>query len=160
MPSGCDTESFRALMERFAQNGTWLDPTIQSFRYFAPTQWDAIFAGFRKMVPIIRRAQVSFLTGTDWSSFLKEKGALPGASLHDELALLVDAGFSSTEVLRAATLSPALISGLSGSLGAVERGMVANLVLLEANPIEDIHNTRRVAAVMLEGRVVVDKAVR
>ena len=39
----------RALMERFAQNGTWLDPTIQSFRYFAPTQWDAIFAGFRKM---------------------------------------------------------------------------------------------------------------
>jgi imidazolonepropionase-like amidohydrolase len=160
LPSGCDTESIGALMQRFAQNGTWLDPTIQSFRYFAPTQWGAIFAGFKRISVQIRRAKVPILTGTDWSNFLEEKRALPGASLHDELALLADAGFSSTEVLRAATLGPALFLGLSDSLGTVERGMIANLVLLEANPIEDIHNTRRIAVVLLEGRIVVDRSAR
>jgi imidazolonepropionase-like amidohydrolase len=154
VPPGCDTESIRTLMQRFVQNETWLDPTIQSFRYWAPTQWDAIFAGFKKITVQIRRAKVLILTGTDWSTSAQEKGSLPGASLHDELALLVDAGFSSTEVLRAATLSPALFLGLSDSLGTVERGMIANLVLLEANPIEDIHNTRGIAAVLLEGRII------
>jgi imidazolonepropionase-like amidohydrolase len=149
-----------ALLQRFAQNGTWLDPTIQSFRYFAPTQWNAIFSGFKKSTVQIRRAKVSILTGTDWSSDLEAKGALPGASLHDELALLADAGFSSTEVLRAATLSPVLFLGLSDSLGTIEREKVANLVLLEANPIEDIHNTRRIAVVVLDGRIVVDRSPR
>jgi imidazolonepropionase-like amidohydrolase len=157
---GCDTESIEALMQRFDQNGTWLDPTIQSFRYFAPTQWDAIFAGFKKITVQIRQAKVLILAGTDWSNSPQEKGSLPGASLHDELALFSDAGFSSTEVLRAATLGPALFLGLSDSLGTVERGMIANLVLLEANPIEDIHNTRGIVAVVLEGRIIVDRSAR
>jgi len=160
VPSGCDTESIAALLQRFVQNGTWLDPTIQSFRYFAPTQWNAIFSGFKKSTVQIRRAKVSILTGTDWSSDLEAKGALPGASLHDELALLADAGFSSTEVLRAATLSPVIFLGLSDSLGTIEREKVANLVLLEANPIEDIHHPRRIAVVVLDGRVVGDRSPR
>jgi len=160
LPSGCDSQSFHASMERFARNGTWLDPTIQSFRYWAPTQWDSIFEGFRKMAVEIRRANVAILTGTDWSTSPQQKGSLPGAALHDELALLADAGFSSTEVLRAASLSPAVFLGLSDSLGTVETGKIANLVLLQANPIEDIHNTRRIAAVILEGRIVVHRSAR
>jgi len=147
-------------MQRFGQNGTWLDPTIQSFRYWAPTQWDVIFAGFKKVAVQIRQAKVNVLTGTDWSTSPQEKESLPGASLHDELALLADAGFSSPEILRAATLSPALFLGLSDSLGTVERGKIANLVLLEANPIEDIHNTRGIVAVVLEGRIIVDRSTR
>ena len=154
LPSGCDSQSFHALMERFARNGTWLDPTIQSFRYWAPALWDSNFAGFRKMAAEIRRANVPILTGTDWSTSPQQKGWLPGAALHDELATLADAGFSSTEVLHAATLGPALFWGLSASLGTVETGKIANLALLEANPIEDIHNTRRIAAVILDGRII------
>jgi vacuolar-type H+-ATPase subunit F/Vma7 len=100
------------------------------------------------------------VTPAEASDLGQERGALPGASLHDEMALLVDAGFSSTEVLRAATLSPAVFLGLPDSLGTVERGMIANLVLLEANPIEDIHNTRRISVVLLEGRIVVDRSAR
>lgn len=76
-------------------------------RYFAPTQWRAIFAGFKKISVQIRANKVPILAGTDWSSFLNEKGAQPGRCLHDELALLVEAGFTPTEVLRAATLNPA-----------------------------------------------------
>ena len=95
---------------------------------------------------------VSILAGTDSSSVLEEKGDLPGTSLHDELALLVDAGFTPSEALRAATLNPASFLGLSDSLGTIDAGKTANLVLLEANPLQEIHNTKRIAAVILEGR--------
>jgi hypothetical protein len=107
------------LLQRFSRNGTWLDPTIQSFRYFASILWDSIFAGFTNMTVQIRRTKVPILTGTDWRTSLQQKQSLPGASLHGELALLADAGLSSTEVLRAATLGPALFLGLSDSLGTI-----------------------------------------
>jgi imidazolonepropionase-like amidohydrolase len=151
-PSGCDPQSLDDLLHRFARNGTWLDPTIQSFRYWAPTQWSAIFSGFRELVPSIRQNHVSILAGTDSTSDLEEKGDPPGTSLHDELALLVDAGFTPSEALRAATLNPALFLGLSGSLGTIDAGKIADLLLLDANPLQDIHNTKRIAAVILEGR--------
>jgi imidazolonepropionase-like amidohydrolase len=160
VPPGCDRESIGTLMQGFDKNGTWLDPTIQSFRYWAPTQWDAILEGFKEITPQIRRANVRILAGTDWSTSLQEKGASPGASLHDELVALVNAGFSPAEVLRAATLNPAVFLGLSDSLGTLEKGKIANLVLLDANPIEDIHNTRRIAVVLLQGRTVVDRSAR
>jgi imidazolonepropionase-like amidohydrolase len=152
-PSGCDPQSLDDLLHRFAQNGTWLDPTIQSFRYWAPMQWSAIFSGFRELVPSIRQNHVSILAGTDSSSVLKEKGdSPPGASLHDELALLVDAGFTPIEALRAATLNPALFLGLSDSLGTVEAGKTASLIVLDANPLTEICNTQGIAAVISEGR--------
>jgi imidazolonepropionase-like amidohydrolase len=154
VPSGCDSESITALLQKFAQNGTWLDPTIQSFQYFAPAQWGAIFAGFQKISVQIRGNKVRILTGTDWSSFLNKKGAQPGRCLHDELALLVEAGFTPAEALRAATLNPASFLGLSDSLGSIEVGKIADLVLLEADPIQDIHNTTRIAAVIQKGRLV------
>jgi len=152
LPFGCDSQSLDELLHRFAHNGTWLDPTIQSFRYWAPTQWSAIFSEFREQVQSIRRNHVSILAGTDSSVVLEEKGDPPGTSLHDELALLVDSGFTPSETLRAATLNPALFLGLSDSLGTVEAGKTANLLLLEANPLQDMHNTKRIAAVILEGR--------
>ena len=71
--------------------------------------WPAIFAGFRDMTPAIRGSGVRILAGTDWSDSLQSLGAAPGRSLHDELALLVGAGFTPAEALRAATSNPALI---------------------------------------------------
>ena len=152
LPSGCDLQSLKELLYRFAQNGTWFDPTIQSFRYWAPTQWSAIFSGFRELVPSIRQNHVSILAGTDSSSVLEEKDDPPGTSLHDELALLVEAGFTPSEALRAATLNPALFLGLSDSLGTIEAEKTASVVLLEANPLQDIRNTQRIVAVISEGR--------
>jgi imidazolonepropionase-like amidohydrolase len=154
IPPGCDPEPLDALLHRFAQNGTWLCPTIQSFRYFAPTQWDAIFAGSRDIVRSVRRNHILILAGTDWSRDMEGKGALPGGSLHDELRLLVEAGFTPLEALRAATLGPAIFLGLSHSLGTVDAGKIADLVLLEANPLEDIRNTERIVAVISQGRLL------
>ena len=153
IPAGCEEATLQALLRRFAENGTWLDPTIGSFRYFAPQQWPAIFAGFRDVAKQIRQSGVLILAGTDQSSFLEEKGAVPGRSLHDELALLVDAGFTPAQALRSGTSNAALFLGLADSLGTIEAGKTANLVLLEADPLQDIRNTRRIVTVIAEGRI-------
>lgn len=64
----------------------------------------------------------------------------------------MDAGFTQAEALRAATLNPAVFLGLSDLLGTIEPRKRANLVLLDANPLRDIRNTKRIAAVISEGR--------
>lgn len=80
--------------------------------------------------------------------------ALPGFSLHTELERLVDAGLSPLEALEAATLRPAAFFGLEHEMGEVRPGMRADLVLLDADPMEDIANTRRVNTVVAAGRVL------
>lgn len=78
----------------------------------------------------------------------------PGASLHDELALLVRAGLTPMQALQAATREPAAHLGALDSLGTVQAGRLADLVLLEADPLADIRNTRRIHAVIANGRVM------
>ena len=148
--SGCTPEQLDGILSYLAKNGTWLDPTIGSFRIFAPRQWPAIFAGFRDLVPQIRAHHIGLLAGTD----LGTTGIEPGASLHDEMSLLADAGFTPAEVLRAATLNPARFLGLTDSLGTIEPGKLADLVLLERDPLADIHLTRSIAAVIRGGKVL------
>ena len=78
----------------------------------------------------------------------------PGFSLHDELVLLVNAGLTPMEALQAATLNPARFLGKESELGTVEKGKIADLVLLDANPLEDIHNTQKINAVMVRGKLI------
>ncbi len=78
---------------------------------------------------------------------------VPGVSLHDNLELLVEAGLTPLEALQTATLNPARALGLGESLGTIETGKLADLVLLEANPLEDIRNARRIRAVIADGRL-------
>ncbi len=81
-------------------------------------------------------------------------GVLPGDSVHRELELFVtEGGATPLEALQIATLGSARILGHETLLGAVEPGMLANLVALRANPLEDISNTREIAFVVHEGRV-------
>ena len=101
-----------------------------------------------EIVRDMRAAGVRFLAGTD----LGNPYLYPGFSLHDELRLLVQAGLTPLEALRAATLGPAEFLGMADSLGAVEPGKVADLVLLDANPLADIGNVDRIAGVCLRGR--------
>jgi imidazolonepropionase-like amidohydrolase len=92
---------------------------------------------------------VKILTGTDLSPWV---GGVPGFAVHDELRLLVAAGLSPADALRAATLNPALFFNATDSLGAVKRGRLADLVLLDANPLEEIRNSLRINAVFSNGR--------
>jgi imidazolonepropionase-like amidohydrolase len=104
----------------------------------------------RRTVHRVARAGAKLLAGTDAPC----EGGLPGHSLHLELALLVEAGITPLQALRAATLEPARALGVADSLGTVAPGRVADLVLLEADPLRDIRNTSRIAAVILDGRLL------
>lgn len=101
------------------------------------------------MTATMRRAGVGVLAGTD----LGLPNTLPGFGLHDELALLVDAGLTPLEALQAATRNPAEAVGRAADLGTVEAGKLADLVLLDADPLADIGNAGRIAAVIADGRV-------
>jgi len=80
--------------------------------------------------------------------------------VHMELEELVAAGLSPAEAIRAATSSAARIIGVERDLGTVEAGKLADLLILDANPLADIRNTRRIAAVIQGGRVVDRAAIR
>jgi len=96
----------------------------------------------------MRHAGVELMAGSD----VGFPYMFPGFSLHNELALLVQAELTPMEALQAATRNPARYLGLLDSLGTVEKGKVASLLLLEANPLESISNTQEIAAVVLNGR--------
>jgi imidazolonepropionase-like amidohydrolase len=116
-----------------------------------PADWANAKRAYQRNLQIVgemRRVSVSFLAGTD----VLNPFAFPGFSLHDELALLVQAGLSPWDALRAATLNPAIFLNATDSLGTVEKNKRADLVLLDANPLADIQNTQKVNAVVLNGR--------
>ncbi|MEP6820354.1 MAG: amidohydrolase family protein [bacterium] len=101
-----------------------------------------------ELVGAMNRAGVLFMTGTD----LSIPYTFAGFSLHDELGLFVQAGLTPMQALQAATRNPAIFLGEQSSQGTIERGKIANLLLLEANPLEDIRNTQRINAVIINGR--------
>jgi imidazolonepropionase-like amidohydrolase len=107
-----------------------------------------------KIVPMMldvvgrmHRAGVRILAGTDAPWLV-----VPGFSLHDELFLLVKAGLTPADALRAATFDTVEFLGLQNSLGTIETGKLADLVLLDANPLEDIRNTQKIDGVFMQGR--------
>lgn len=102
-----------------------------------------------EVVVAMQRSSVGILAGTDTGNPF----CFPGFSLHDELGLLVQAGLSPLEALQAATLNPARFLGREKDFGTIENGKVADLVLLDANPLDDIANTRRINAVIYGGKV-------
>ena len=78
----------------------------------------------------------------------------PGFSMHDELELFVKAGLTPMEALQTATLNPATYLGLSDTAGTVEQGKKADLLLLDASPLENISNTKKIEAVIVNGRLL------
>jgi tetratricopeptide (TPR) repeat protein len=79
---------------------------------------------------------------------------MPGFSLHDELGLLVKAGLTPMQALQAATLNPARFLGIEKDSGTVEAGKIADLVLLDANPLDDIANTKKINTVIYGGKLL------
>jgi len=101
-----------------------------------------------QIVGAMRRAGISILAGTDPPT----RDVFPGFSLHDELGLLVKAGLTPLEAIQAATLNAAKCLGLSDSYGTIEKGKMADLVLLEADPLASIANSRKIAGMIVAGK--------
>ncbi len=166
------------LFTRFVRNSTWVCPTL-IYRYeklfskaneprlkYMPLsirdQWkndvrvatatEEIRANHMKffeknlaIVGAMNDAGVGLLAGTGTY--------MPGLDLQDELALFVQAGLSPMEALQTATYNAAKCLGMLDSMGTVERGKVADLVLLDADPLQDIRNTQKIAAVVVGGKI-------
>ena len=95
------------------------------------------------------RAGVPLLVGTD----APEPQVTPGFSLHQELEMLVESGLPPAAALRAATLHNATALRQENRLGSIAPGKLADIVLLSANPLEDIRHTRRIDAVIRGGKL-------
>ena len=102
-----------------------------------------------EVVNAMHRAGIPFLAGTDTPPGVY---VFPGFSLHEELQRFVAAGFTPMEALDTATINPAKFLGMDDKLGTIEQGKMADLVLLDANPLDDIRNTQKVAGVVVNGR--------
>ncbi|MEW5918732.1 MAG: amidohydrolase family protein, partial [Gemmatimonadota bacterium] len=144
-------------MPKFMTQG-W-DPK-QDFRLRDRTaeQWAAAKKTYDlqvRMVSEMYKAGVPMIAGTD----VLNPFCLPGFSLHDELDYLVKAGVTTIDALRMATLNPARFIGATDSLGTIAANKIADLVLLDANPLDDIRNTTRINAVVANGRLYDKSAI-
>ena len=103
------------------------------------------------MFDITRRVHnkgIKIMAGTDTPIFF----LTPGLSLHEELAVLVEAGLSPLEALKSATTNPAAYFNLDNELGKIAINNWADLVILDANPLDDINNTKQINAVIKQGK--------
>jgi len=130
------------LYRLFAEKKTWQCPTLAALG-------EVREAGLR-VTREMHAAGAPLLAGTDAGGSANVE---PGESLHRELELLVEAGLTPMEALQAATRNAAEFLGRK-DIGTVEKGKLADVVLLEGNPLEDIRNTRRIAAVVVRGRLI------
>jgi hypothetical protein len=129
----------------------WRPENDFRFRRWRPAEFELhrqTFTADKKLVGTLFRAGVPLLAGTD----AMNPFCMPGFSLHDELALLVESGLTPLAALQSATVRPAEFLGRAEDLGIIAAGKHANLVLLSADPLADIHNTTQIQAVWLQGK--------
>jgi len=177
-----DAAKCRSVIATLARNHTWVTPTLVVYQPYAHAfdsasthpEWSKYVPGIlqggwiqraRGLSPAdsmvvrsyfsfdrtndLNKAGVKLLAGTD----SPQPFVFPGFSLHQELELLVRSGLTPLQALRTATYNPAEFFGALDSLGTVSGGKLADLVLLDANPLTDIRSTRRISTVVANGRV-------
>ena len=172
-----DEESADSLIQLMIRRGAWLQPTlvteelmvdIDAYRTdpawrYAPFQQDSELAGFPRFAGADLEVYRAAYGRMRW--FVRrfhEAGGLvvagtdgvriPGFGMQDELRLLVESGLTPLAALQTATRNAARAFGLDAELGTIEEGKLADLVLLDANPLEDIQNAGRLSAVVANGR--------
>jgi imidazolonepropionase-like amidohydrolase len=154
-----DPQKAAALVRRFRKNDTWQCPTLAvlhtlwadgTAQYTAEDLlWaDRLLAKSAEVTLMMQRGGVKLLAGTDLPP------ATRNGTIHDELAYLVEAGLTPMQALETATRNAAEFLGELDSAGTIERNKSADLVLLDANPLADIHNTARISAVIVRGRLL------
>jgi imidazolonepropionase-like amidohydrolase len=119
---------------------------------FSDPQNQQRWAKVLQLTKIMYDNGIQILSGSDIPNF----GLVPGASLHNELELLVEAGIKPLEVIEIATNNGATALGIDGRVGTIQPEKQADMIILSANPIENISNTKEIEAVLVDGRFVAD----
>ena len=131
----------------------WKKARAEQIRALSPQDFELHAQLLRKSMDLVaqmQKAGVKILAGTDSPA----PYVYPGSGLHDELQLLVEAGLTPFEALQSATISPALFLHTEKDSGTIERGKFADLLLLDANPLDDIRNTTKIRVVILHGKLL------
>ena len=132
---------------------TWKKSRSEQMKFVSPQDSELHAQLLRKSMDLVAQMQksgVKILAGTDSPA----PYVFPGSSLHDELQLLVEARLTPFEALQAATKNPAEFLHAEKDTGTIEKGKYADLVLLDASPLDDIRNTRKIRAVILHGKLL------
>lgn len=148
---------YRAISVKQASLLKYIAPELKSFWDSQIGDWskrDKTFLNWllkarMNMIPALRDAGIPLLAGTDTGFPF----VLPGFGLHEELRYLVDAGLRPIEALRTATINPATFLGEQERLGSIEKGKLADLVILSKNPALNIQNLRSIEAVIVNGKL-------
>ena len=146
-------ETIRAYLE----HGTWMSPALYSLVAPIEARGDdpTVDRRVQRWYAIVRRfheAGVPILVGSNFA--YRNWPQTPGAGLHGEMRVLVEAGLDPMDVIKLSTSRAAEFAGAAGETGAIYPGLRADLVLLDADPLADIRNTERIAAVVLRGRLL------
>lgn len=136
------TSGWEPARNLFSRNLTAADWTIVA----------AVHRRQRALIAPLHGAGVPLLAGTDTNG--DNPFLVPGESLHEELAMLVDAGLTPAEALQAATINAARWAGRDRELGTIIRGKIADFVVLDANPLVDIRNVAKINAVVIGGTLL------
>ena len=173
-----DPQALQDFYQRLRVSGLTVDPTVVTFKNWPDvdalearslpqgeyisqdllsmwkSQWagqnefpDLFWQNWAQMVKEMNKTGVPLMVGTD----LMVPGIIPGYSVHEEMAIWQEAGIPAADVLRSATLVPAQFMGLEERLGSIGEGKMASMVLVRANPLEDIHNALQIEGVFLRG---------
>jgi imidazolonepropionase-like amidohydrolase len=143
------------MIDSLVQNRIPIDPTLNIYEailkqgFYDPQneqRWNKVL----QLTKIMYESGVKILSGTDIPNF----GLVPGESLHHELELLAQAGITPMDVIKIATNNGAETLEIINQTGTIEPGKQADILILSANPIEDIENTKRIDTVISNGRII------
>jgi imidazolonepropionase-like amidohydrolase len=143
------------MIDSLVQNQIPVDPTLSIYEAilkqgFYDPQNEERWTKVLQLTKMMFESGVKILSGTDIPNF----GLVPGESLHHELELLTEAGIKPMDVIKIATNNGAEALGIINQTGTIEPGKQADILILSANPIEDIENTKMIDAVIANGMII------
>jgi imidazolonepropionase-like amidohydrolase len=153
-----DSTEINEMINALVENSVPVDPTLSIYETMlkddgyglSDPQNQLRWAKVLQLTKIMHDEGVQILSGSDIPNF----GLIPGASLHNELELLTEAGIKPLEVVAIATNNGAEALGIDNRVGTIESGKEADVIILTSNPIENINNTKGIEAVIVNGRFV------
>jgi len=152
LPGGDPTEFDDELVRMMLDKGTYFVPTIAIAWAYKETYPD-IFSSLKKAVKKLHDAGINIAAGTDSGT----PGVVIGKGLHKELELMVAAGIKPMEAIKAGTRNAADNLGKGSELGTIEKGKLADMIVVLGNPLEEIGITRDIKLVIKDGVIVVNK---
>ena len=160
-----NSTEIKAMINALVENDIPVDPTLSIYEAmlkeagdddeddgFSNPQNQLRWAKVLQLTKIMYDNGIQILSGSDTPNF----GLVPGASLHNELELLAEAGIKPLEVIKIATNNGATALGIPDRVGTIQPEKQADMIILSANPIENMSNTKEIEAVLVDGRFVAD----